>query len=139
MIELLENHHFQDFAEKVTTYFAGVPHEWHKDGLAGKESWYATALYFSFCTANAALCVEESTAHGRSDMVLITQKEVFLFEFKVAAQEKDKDKLLDQAMAQIRGKEYGKKYQNRGQPVHLLALVFGKEERSLLDYRHDLM
>jgi len=71
--------------------------------------------------------------------VLELAKQIFIFEFKMVAKAKDTDKLLDQAMTQIREKEYGEKYQGRGQPIHLIALVFGKEERGLLDHRHELI
>ena len=139
LIKLLEQNDFQGFADKLKTTLAGIPNEWHRDRLAEKESWYATVLFLHFSMHNLTLHPEESTARGRSDLVLELAKQIFIFEFKMVAKAKDTDKLLDQAMTQIREKEYGKKYQGRGQPIHLIALVFGKEERGLLDHRHELI
>ncbi|MCY4227463.1 MAG: PD-(D/E)XK nuclease domain-containing protein [Gammaproteobacteria bacterium] len=38
---------------------------------------------------------------------------------------------LDGAMAQIREKGYAEKYRDRGEPIHLIGMAFGRKKRNL--------
>ena len=85
-----------------------------------------------FKAIGAEVRVEEATIWGRSDLVLLHADQVFVMEFKVVADESQVDTALDRALAQIREKGYNETYQNRGNPVHHLALVFGGKAHNLL-------
>ena len=80
------------------------------------------------------LRVEESTSHGRSDMVLLHDGQVFVMEFKTA---EEGEAALDRAINQIRARGYADRYRDRGEPIHLLAAVFGRKERNLLAIRSE--
>ncbi|MCY4380781.1 MAG: PD-(D/E)XK nuclease domain-containing protein [Proteobacteria bacterium] len=71
-------------------------------------------------------------------MVLYAEQ-VFIFELKMAKNKDECEKMLDQAMDQIKTRGYGEPYKNRSQPVHLIALVFGKEEKNIIDGRHEML
>lgn len=68
-------------------------------------------------------------------MVVFHDGQVFVLEFKMAADEGDAEAALDRAMGQMRDRGYGEKYRDRGQPVHLVGLSFGRAERNLLGVR----
>jgi len=53
----------------------------------------------------------------------------------MAEDESGTEKGLDSAIAQIRERGYAKKYRDRGEPVHLVGMVFGRKERNLLEIR----
>jgi len=92
-----------------------------------------------FRTTGVELRAEEATSRGRSDMVLLHGGRVFVLEFKVV---KDKTKTrsgLDGAIAQIREKGYAEKYRDRGEPIHLVGMVFGRKERNLLNLRAEVL
>ncbi len=136
LLELLAKRDFDGFAGTFQAYLAGMPHPWHdRAGLSHYESWYASLLYMSFIACDAEVRVEESTSRGRSDMALIHGDQVFVMEFKVVEDESGKEAALEQAMAQIQEKGYSEKYRSQGQPIHHIALAFGRTERNLLGVR----
>ncbi len=136
LFKLLAAADFDGFAETLRAYLAGIPYPWHdRANLSRYESWYASLLYMSFKAIGADVRAEEATSHGRSDLVLLHAGQVFVMEFKVVADENQADAALDQAMIQIREKGYSEKYQDQGQPIHPVALVFGGNERNLLGIR----
>ena len=77
------------------------------------------------------LRVEESTAHGRSDVVL-HGGQVFVVDCKMAGKDEPIETAVGRAMSQIRGRGYAGKYLADRKPVHLVALVFGQAECNLL-------
>ena len=74
-------------------------------------------------------------------MVIFHGDQVFVLEFKMAEGESDAEgdgateEMLNRAMSQMRDRGYAEKYRDRGEPVHLAALVFGRTERNLLGVR----
>jgi len=92
-----------------------------------------------FRTTGVELRAEEATSHGRSDMVVLHAGRVFVLEFKMAEDKKKTGESLDGAIAQIREKGYAEKYRDRGEPVHLVGMVFGGEKRSLLGLRTEAL
>ncbi len=56
-------------------------------------------------------------------------------EFKMAEGEGETEDVLDRAIAQMRDRGYGEKYRDRGEPLRLVALVFGRSGRNLLEIR----
>ena len=136
LCRLLADNDFDAFAEQLRAFFAGVPYQWQtRPELARYEAWYAGMLYACFRTIGVDLRVEESTSHGRSDMVLLHGGQVFVMEFKTVEDGEDAEIALDRAIGQIRDRGYAERYRGRGEPIHLLAAVFGREERNLLAVR----
>ncbi len=136
LLELLAAQDFDGFAEGFRAYLSGIPYPWHDSaGLSRYESWYASLLYMNFLSCEAQVRVEEATSRGRSDMALIHAGQVFVMEFKVVEDESGKESALAQAMVQIQEKGYSDKYRNQGQPIHHIALAFGRTERNLLAIR----
>ena len=133
---LLREHDFHGFGERLRSFLAGVPYPWHDSGDLGRyESWYASMLYMMFRTIGVDLRVEDISSHGRADMVVFHGGQIFVLEFKMAEDEDDTEASLARAMAQMRDRGYGEKYRDRGQPVHLVGLSFGRAERNLRGVR----
>jgi len=133
---LLADNDFDGFAERLKAFFAGVPYQWHgSGGLARYEAWCAGMLYACFQTIGLDLRVEDSSSHGRADMVVCHAGQVFVLEFKMAPDEGDEESALRSAMSQMRERGYAEQYRNRGEPIHLVGLAFGRTKRSLLGLR----
>ena len=138
LCRLLTENDFDAFADKLRAFFAGVPYQWQtKPELARYEAWYAGMLYACFRTIGVDLRVEESTSHGRSDMVLLHGGQVFVMEFKMAGENEETEAALDRAIGQIRARGYADRYRDRDEPIHLVGAVFGGKERNLLAIRAD--
>ena len=140
LCRLLADNDFEAFADQLRSFFAGIPYQWQtKPELARYEAWYAGLLYACFRTIGVDLRVEDSSSHGRSDMVLLHGGQVFVIEFKMAdetaEEDEDADTALDRAMHQIRSQGYADKYRGRGEPMHLIGAVFGRRRRNLLAVR----
>ena len=109
------------------SFFAGIPHQWHtKNDVARYEGYYASVFYSHFAAAGLDVRVEESTSRGRLDMAVLFNANVYLFEFKVVELEPE-----GKAMAQLEERRYADKYRHLGQPIHLIAVEFSREERNL--------
>ena len=79
--------------------------------------------------------VKEASSHGRADMVLLLGGQVFVLEFKMADGEGGCHAALDAAISQMRGRGYAEKYRDRGEPINLIGVAFGREARNLLETR----
>ena len=99
-------------------------------GIARFEGFYASILYACFFTLDFDVRVEESTRRGRSDMVLMRGNQVFVLELKVADGAEVEVK-AEQALIQMRDKDYAGKYKTSDKRIHLLAVVFDRRERNL--------
>ena len=73
--------------------------------------------------------VEDSTSHGRLDMAVRFNGNVYLFEFKVVEMAPE-----GAAMAQLKEKRYADKYRDAGVPIHLVAVEFSKDARNVVAF-----
>ncbi len=136
LLRHLGENDFPAMQGQIQTLFSRIPHEWYQGGgLARYESWYASLLYTCFKTMEVAVTAEDSSSHGRSDMVVVHDRQVFVLEFRMLKENRTVEKTLHAAIAQIRTKKYADKYRDRGEPVHLIGMVFDKTDRNLQDIR----
>ncbi len=132
----LESGDFEGFGDGLRSFYAGVPYQWHTSGeLARYEAWYGGLLYACFRSNGVDLRVEDASSRGRADMVVFRGGQVFVLEFKMAAEGEDGEAALDAALVQMRERGYAEKYRDRGEPIHLVGIAFGREERNLLGVR----
>ncbi len=135
----LESGDFEGFGDELKSFYAGVPYQWHTSGeLARYEAWYGGLLYACFRSNRVDLRVEDASSRGRADMVVFRGGQVFVLEFKMAAEGEDGEAALDAALVQMRERGYAEKYRDRGEPIHLVGIAFGREERNLLGVRAEL-
>ena len=78
---------------------------------------------------------EEASSHGRAGMVVRTGGQVFILEFRMADTDADIETRLEAAFTQMRRRGYAERYRDRQDPVHLVAVVCGREARNLLEVR----
>ena len=89
-----------------------------------------------FWTIDLDVRVEESSSHGRADMVVLSGGQMFVLGFKMADGEDAAASALDAAISQMRERGYAEKYRDRGEPIHsLIGLACGSEVRNVLDIR----
>ena len=125
---LLVANDFEGFAERLRSFFAGIPYQWQgTNSPARYEAWYAGMLYACFRTIGLDLRVEDSSGRGRADMVVLHSGQVFVFEFKMADGKVDRDAVAQQAIEQMQDKGYAEKYRDRNEPIHLIGVAFGRD------------
>ena len=127
LYRLLEGNDFAGLEALFQAFFASIPYEWYTNNdIAGYEGYYASVFYSYFAALGLDITVEDSSSHGRLDMVVRFNDNVYLFEFKVVELAPE-----GAAMAQLKEKRYADKYRGSGQPIHLIAVEFSKDARNL--------
>ena len=127
LYELLEANDFAGLKTLFHAFYASIPHQWYtKNDIARYEGYYASVFYSYFAGLGLDVRVEDSTSHGRLDMAVLFNANVYLFEFKVVELEPE-----GAAMAQLKERRYADKYRHLGQPIHLIGVEFSKDARNL--------
>ena len=123
--QLLSHHDFTGVERLFRAFFASVPYQWyvHND-IAHYEGYYSAVFYSHFVGAGLDVVAEESTSHGRSDLVVRHPEGVWVFEFKGKGDAGD-------ALAQIDAKGYAEKYRHLGLPIHHVGVAFSEQDRNL--------
>ena len=127
LYRLLEVNDFDGLATLFHAFFASIPYEWYTNNdIARYEGYYASVFYSYFASLGLDIRVEDSSSHGRTDMAVLFNSHVYLFEFKVVELAS-----AGAAMTQLKERQYADKYRSLGQPIHLIAVEFSKDERNL--------
>ena len=124
LYELLRANDFAGIRTFFESFFAAIPYEWHtKNDIASYEGYYASVFYSHFAALGLDVTVEDSGSSGRLDMTVRFNRNVYLFEFKVAERAGE-----GAAMAQLKERRYADKYRGL---EHLIAVEFSSETRNL--------
>ena len=86
-------------------------------------------FYSHFAALGLDVTVEDSSSHGRVDMAVRFNDQVYLFEFKVVEQEPE-----GAATAQLKARRYADKYRALGQPITLIGVEFSREARNVVGF-----
>ena len=127
LYDLLEANDFAGLKDVFHAFFASIPYEWYTNNdIARYEGFYASVFYAYFVSLGFAVTVEDSSSHGRLDMAVRFNGNVYLFEFKVVGMAGP-----GAAMAQLKERHYADKYRALGEPIHLIAVEFDKDARNV--------
>ena len=114
------------FIEALKAFFASLPYQWEKDNR--NEHYYHSLLYTLLTAFGADVRVEEPTAKGQSDLVLLMPKGIYIMELKY-------NDTADSALAQIDAKGYADKYTPDGRPVTKIGIAFSTDERNISEWK----
>ncbi len=127
LYRLLEANDFTGLETLFHAFFASIPYEWYTNNdIANFEGYYASVFYSYFAGLGLNITVEDSSSHGRLDMAVHFNDNIYLFEFKVVEMASE-----GAAMAQLQEKRYADKYRGLDQPIHLIAVEFSKNTRNI--------
>ena len=131
LYRLLEANDFAGLETLFQAFFASIPHEWYTNNdIARYEGYCASVFYSYFASLGLDITVEDSASHGRVDMTVRFNENVYLFEFKVVEAASE-----GAAMAQLKERRYADKYRDLGQPIHLVAVEFSKDARNVAAFQ----
>ena len=127
LYRLLEANDFAGLETLFHAFFASIPYEWYTNNdIARYEGYYASVFYSYFAGLGLDIAVEDSSSHGRLDMAVLFNGNIYLFEFKVVEMAS-----ANAAMAQLKERRYADKYRALGQPIYLIAVEFSKDTRNI--------
>ncbi|MBN2643756.1 MAG: ATP-binding protein [Victivallales bacterium] len=114
------------FMSDMQKFFAAIPY----DIQIGQEKYYQTIFFLLFLMLGVYIEAESRTNSGRIDAVACYGEWVYIFEFKM-------NQTAEIALAQIREKEYFKKYQNQGKTIILIGANFDTRSRQISDWEYE--
>ena len=127
LYRLLEANDFAGLKTLFHAFYASIPYEWYTNNdIAQYEGYYASVFYSYFAGLGLDITVEDSSSHGRLDMAVLFNNNVYLFEFKVVELSSS-----GAALAQLQERRYADKYRALGQPIYLIGVEFSKDERNV--------
>ena len=123
-VEALFDHDMDGFFESLRDFFSNIPYTLTDRG--GEQVWQAifyTVLRF------IGVCVkaEVVTNRGRIDAVIQCPNEIYVVEVKL-------DKSAQEALDQIREKDYAAKYRASGRRITLIGINFSSRARQIDDW-----
>ena len=130
LYDLLKSNDFDRLKTLFHSFFASIPHHWYTNNdIQSFEGFYSSVFYSYFAALGLDLIVEDCTNHGRLDMTLKFNEQVYLFEFKVVELAPKGN-----ALQQIKDKQYADKYRWLNQPIHMIGVEFSKEDRNIVGF-----
>ncbi len=120
----LQNLLLEEFFVKLKVFFADIPY----DMSIPKEKYYQTVFYVIAKLIGLDTQLEVKTNMGRIDMVVITDKVVYIFEFKI-------DASAEKALSQINDKKYFEKYLDHKKKLILVGVNFDTKERNISEWK----
>jgi len=127
---LLLANDFAALKHLFTAFFASIPADWYrKTPIARYEGYYASVFYAYFASLGLDITPEDASNHGRLDMTVRFNSQIYLFEFKVVELAPE-----GRALQQIKDRGYAEKYRAAGEPIHLIGVEFSRESRTVVGF-----
>lgn len=121
----LKDYCLEDFIETVNTILASIPYS----QIAGKdESYYHTVFYLMLSASGVEVLTEVLTSRGRIDIAVLFADKTYVIELKC-------NQAADQALKQIKLKDYAGKYRDRAKRVILMGINFDTEKRVIAGWK----
>ena len=98
------------------------------------ENFYEAITHVLFRMTGFDVVSEMQSIFGRSDIIVTTQTDVYIFELKTVAPA-DFEKGVEEALAQIEKKCYAERYSVSGKTTHKIALVFADDASGVLGWK----
>jgi len=100
-----------EFMEKLDHFLRSIPYDISNDN----EKHFQAILYATIAGFGAEISAEERTSNGRADIVVKMKQDIYIIELKYG-------RTVDEAIQQLRSKDYAAKFREDGRPVHLMAI-----------------
>ena len=120
----VESGKIDDFMERLKSFFANTPYELVKD----LENHYQNVLFILCNLCGLYTKAEYHTSQGRIDMTIETSDYVYIFEFKF-------EKSADEALQQIKDKNYAEPFRTSGKKIVLIGANFNHSIRNIDEYK----
>ena len=125
LVQSLNTANLDSFRKTLTAYLASVDYAMRKD----KEYHFQYTLYLIFSLMSTYnVKVERHNSQGRADMIVETDKHVYILEFKL-------DGTAQEALQQIEDTGYALPYANDVRVLHKIGISFGKISGTIDDWQ----
>jgi len=125
---LLEGN-LEEFKDTLISLFASIPYNnYVKNNISNFEGYYASVVYAYLASLGVEIIAEDVTNKGRIDITLLIKDKIYIIEFKVGSND---------ALSQIKEKNYHQKYLNQNKQIYLVGINFDEDERNVSDFAYE--
>lgn len=124
MVVALKTGEPEVFMETLTTYFAGVQYDLRMDN----ENNFQNAFYILMSLIGIDTQAETRTSSGRIDLLIKTKSFIYIIELKY-------DGSAEEALDQIKEKEYGLSFRNDPRTIFLIGVNFSSKTRTIGEWK----
>jgi len=127
----LREENLQDFQKSLEAIFASIPYNNYANNKINiYEGFYASVVYVYLQSLGIDIVGEDVTNLGRIDLTLKIENLIYIIEFKVGKED---------ALEQIKQKNYVQKYLNEDKDIYLVGINFDKEEKNISKFEWELV
>jgi hypothetical protein len=116
----LQEDNLEGFMNIIKALFAKIPYPLHIE----QEAYYHSLFYMIAVLMGVEIDLEVLTDKGRVDGVLELPSKIYLIEFKYGKAGRKMETLTNQAIKQIKKKNYGERFLNDSRPLYYLGVGF---------------
>ena len=129
--EMLGSCRLDDLRNSLTAFFASIPYVANKDERAASfESHFQYTFYLVFRLLSCYVTLmEKQNSHGRADVIVETEKYIYIFEFKL-------DGSVQDALEQIDNQGYAEPYLNDSRKLFKVGVNFSSAKRTIVDWKN---
>ncbi len=120
---LLQND-MASFRDALKSIFSSIPYNnYTKNDMQTHEGFYASVVYVYLQSLGLDIIGEDVTNKGRIDLTIKMDQAIYILEFKIDGKEN--------ALEQIKQKEYATKYLNDTKDIYLIGIDFNTSEKNI--------
>lgn len=123
LTEDLNDGNLEKFFTTLKVFFASVPYTMQ----LSQEKYYQSIFYVILSLLGAYVQAEVTTNNGRIDCTIETDKQIYIFEFKLYDD-------AHSALEQIEQKQYYQKFLHTGKAICLIGVAFDIKQRNIVDW-----
>ena len=123
--KLLEERRVDEAMERLRTFMAGIPYEFAENAV---ELHYENNLFIIFVLVGVDARPEWHTSQGRIDLLLRMRNYIYVIELK-------RDGTPEEALEQIREKDYSRQFLGDPRPVVELGVTFSTKTRNITAWK----
>ena len=127
--DALGNYNVQLFVELIRSLIKNIPYTIHKEKL--DEGYFHTVVHVITSFLGMSPISEAATDDGRIDMMIEYPSHIYILEFKYS---KEGHNLSQNALNQIKEKEYAEAYFFKGKPIDGVGMSFSQSTRNVEYY-----
>jgi hypothetical protein len=127
VISILKKEEIENLREKIDLLISNISYMYLKE-----EASYVLAVFVLFYSTGLNVITEDNTSKGRIDLTIIVNNSiVYIIEFKVIENSKDKGKAINQILQ----KQYYQKYLNYNK-IYIIGIDFDKNKKHISNFEY---
>ncbi len=131
LYDALEEGNLAFFQETLSSLFASIAYNnFTNNDIQNYEGYYASVVYAYLASLGLEIVAEDVTNRGRIDLTLFIEEKIYIIEFKINS---------DDALKQIKEREYHQKYLSQGKEIYLVGIGFDTQERNLSSFEWEMV